>query len=48
MMEGVLILAVLIVIMIVTLMGDSDSTTNPSNPSVNNGSGGENIVTSDS
>ncbi|KKT14868.1 MAG: hypothetical protein UV94_C0006G0032 [Parcubacteria group bacterium GW2011_GWC1_43_30] len=47
-MEGVLILAVLIVIMIVTLMGDSDSTTNPSNPSVNNGSGGENIVTSDS
>ncbi len=41
-------MAVLIVIMIVTLMGDSDSTTNPSNPSVNNGSGGENIVTSDS
>lgn len=43
-MEGVVILAVLIVIMLITLKGGSDSTANPSNPSGNAGSGGENTI----
>lgn len=39
-----MILAVLIVIMLITLKGGSDSTANPSNPSGNAGSGGENAI----
>lgn len=49
MMEGVVILAALIVIMTVTMLkGNSNSTVNPSSPSGNTGSSGGNTAASDS
>ena len=49
MMEGVVILAALIIIMTVTMLkGNSNSTVNPSSPSGNTGSSGGNTAASDS
>ncbi|MEK9171917.1 MAG: hypothetical protein AAB782_01635 [Patescibacteria group bacterium] len=49
MMEGVVILAALIIIMTVTMLkGNSNSTVNPSSPSGNTGSSGKNTAASDS